>query len=317
MTARLVCRKFEDATHITRATDPMMPDPADNQALKQDVTALEQKRQILEQIVDITRAIESMQESLNAVLVMGVASKELPEEALKLYSSISGSLRNLPINRVKEYHANLELIVRKQLNTILNYSGIDFSSDEEVEFITLSSDDDAQSPVEMLNAFKRTAQTAVSLRVLLRKRGVQTPGSALPASADILKQHLSHLDKQESQQRGRIKNQIEGMREDILRMIDNPSYPDAMKAMLHDVAGNLDKDLLLLERGFPVDRLSFVAESETIQVTDPAEREVEEITIEGVAPADELVSQSGFSNAAMRWLNSPWDVSWEDVQQKG
>ena len=156
-----------------------------NQALKQDVAGLEQKRQILEQIGDSTRAIESMQESLNAVLVMGVASKDLPEDALKLYSALSGSMRNLPVNKIKEYYGNLEILVKKQLNRVLNYSGVDFEDDDQVEFITLSSESDEQSPVELLEAFKRTAQTAVSLRVLLRKRGVQTPGSALPATTGV------------------------------------------------------------------------------------------------------------------------------------
>jgi hypothetical protein len=294
----------------------MMQASAESQALKLDISALEWKRQMLEQIVDITRAIECMQESLNAVLVMGVASTDLPEEALQLYSSIS-SMRNLPVNRLKEYHANLEIIVKKQLNRILNYSGIDFSDDDQVEFITLSSAPDAQSPVELLHAFKRTAQTAVSLRVLLRKRGVPTAGSVLPATTEVLKERLSYLNQEEKVQRGRIKSQIEEMQADLVCMIDNPNYPEAMKAMFRDVVGNLDKDLQLLARGVAVDRLSFVAETEAIEVGDMQEAVIEEITIEAVAPAEEVSAKSGFSETAIRWLNSPWDVSWDELQRQG
>jgi DNA-binding FrmR family transcriptional regulator len=286
-----------------------------NQALKQDVAGLEKKRQILEQIVAITRAIESMQESLNAVLVMGVASKDLPEDALKLYSSLCGSMRNLPVNRIKAYYANLEILVKKQLNRVLNYSGIDFNDDDQVEFITLSSESHEQSPVELLDAFKRTAQTAVSLRVLLRKRGVQTPGSVLPANAKTLKQHLSHLEAHEQVQRRRIKEKIEEMKEDVTRMIDNPACPEGMKTMLRDVVGNLDQDLQLLQRGAPVDRLSFVAETEEIVGTDTGEMVVEEITVEEI-PAVDAPDKGGFSETAIRWLNSPWDVSWDDAKEK-
>ncbi|MCU7808400.1 MAG: hypothetical protein KZQ73_11110, partial [Candidatus Thiodiazotropha sp. (ex Semelilucina semeliformis)] len=221
----------------------------DNAELKNDVSIIEQKRQILEKVVDITRAIESMQESLNAVLVLGVESKDLPEDALSLYSSLSGSLRNLPVNKVKEYYSNLEILVKKQLNKILGYSGVDFSESDDVEFITLSSDSDEEDPLELLGSFKRTAQTAVSLRVLLRKRGVQTPGSAIPVTPEVIKQHLSHLDEQENTQRGRIKTKIEEMKQEIGRMIDNPVYPDAMKSMLKDVVDNLDKDLVQLASG--------------------------------------------------------------------
>jgi hypothetical protein len=276
---RLVCGEVAPETISVRATYSIMPASTQNQDLKQDVSALERKRRTLEQIGDIIRAIETMQESLNAVLVMGVASKDLPEEALDFSSSLSRSRSNLPINRIKDYYANLEIIVKKQLNRILNYSDIDFSSDEDVEFITLSSEADAQSPVELLHAFKRTAQTAVSLRVLLCKRGVATPASVLPATAEVLQQHLTHLNQQEEIQRGRIKHQIKEMQADIVRMIENPGCPDAMKVMLRDMAGNLDKDLQLLVRGERMDRLSFVAGTEEILAADTESILVEEITL--------------------------------------
>jgi hypothetical protein len=189
-----------------------------------------------------------------------------------------------PIGKIREYHANLELIVGKQLNRILGYSGIDFSADEQVGFITLSSKSDAQSPVQLLNAFKRTAQTAVSLRVLLHKRGIQTPGSALTVSSEVLKRHLIHLNQQERLQRGRIRTGIEEMKDDVLNMMDNPDYADATRAMLRDAAGNLERDLQLLEHGAPVGCLSFVAETQDIQLSD---REM--MTADGKAIVEEIL----------------------------
>jgi hypothetical protein len=288
-----------------------MPSQIDSADMKRDVSGLEQKRRMLEQIVDITKAIESLQESLNAVLVMGVASKDLPEDALKLYGALSNSLRNLPIKKIREYYDNLEIIIGKQVNRIMNYASVDFSADDEIEFITLSSEDDAQSPLELLEAFKRTAQTAVSLRVLLRKRGVPTPGSPLPISAQMIKDQLQHLEAQEQQQREKIKTKIEEIKQDVQGMIDNPAYPDGMKCMLREVVGNLERDLAQLARGAPVERLSFVTE---IVVNETESVEVEEITIEAVvAPPSE--NASSFSRSAARWLNSPWEVSWSEVQK--
>jgi len=291
-----------------------MASPIDSADMQRDVSCLEKKRQILEQIVDITRAIEDLQESLNAVLVLGVDSKDLPEDALKLYGALSDRLRILPIRKIQEYYSNLEIIIRKQVNRIMNYASADFSADDEIEFITLSSDEDAQNPLEMLEAFKRTAQTAVSLRVLLRKRGVPTPGSPVQVPAQIIKQQLLHLETQERQQREKIKTKIEEMKQDIQGMIDNPAYPDVMKGMLREVVGNLDRDLGQLARGAPVDRLSFVRETEEIVVSEAETIEVEEISIEAVA-SPQLESNSSFSRKAARWLNSPWDVSWKEVQK--
>lgn len=220
-----------------------MPSQIDNADMQHDVSGLEQKRRMLEKIVDITRAIESLQESLSAVLVLSVASKNLPEDALKLYGSLSNSLRNLPIEEIREYYDNLEIIIRKQVNRIMNYAAADFAADDEIEFITLSSEGDAQSPLELLEAFKRTAQTAVSLRFLLRKRGVPTPGSAVPVSTQMIKQQLRQLETHEGLLREKIETNLEEMQQDVQRMIHNPAYPDAMKGMLREVVGNLERDL--------------------------------------------------------------------------
>ncbi|MEJ2591049.1 MAG: hypothetical protein P8178_06575 [Candidatus Thiodiazotropha sp.] len=292
----------------------MQPLPPDDE-LKNDISRIEQKRQLLERIVDITHAIENMQASLNAVLVLGVASKDLPADALNLYSSLSASLCNLPVKQIERYYDNLEILIRKQLNRILEYAGLDFPEDDGVEFITLSSTRDGVDPLELLDAFKRTAQTAVSLRVLLRKRGVATPGAAIPVSPQVIRQQLVRLEEQEQIQRTRIKHKIVEMQEDVRRMIDNPAYPAGMQAMLREVVGNLQQDLDQLARGAPVDRLSFVAEMQEIVPVEAQAVEMEEITIE--APAPVSAETSGFSGKAMRWLNSPWDVGWDDLQEEG
>ncbi|MCU7932418.1 MAG: hypothetical protein KZQ90_16575 [Candidatus Thiodiazotropha sp. (ex Codakia rugifera)] len=283
---------------------------SDNETMQADISALESKRLILQQIVDITKAMESMQESLNAVLVLGVASKDMPEDALNLYSSLSDSLRNLPVNKIKLYFNNLESIIKSQLEKILHYSGLDYSSNDDIEFISLSSDEGGDNPLDLLDEFKRTAQTAVSLRVLLRKRGVATPGSPIPVSPAIIKQQLSHLEDQEQQQRGKVREKIQEMKSDVETMLDNPSYPDGMKQILKGVIANLEQDTKLLASGASLCRLSFVAESEEIINVEDVQPDIEVVEIGSVA--EENLDRS-FSDAASRWLNSPWDVSWSDV----
>jgi hypothetical protein len=282
-----------------------------NQTMQNDIAKLEGKRKILQQIVEITNALESMQESLNAVLVLGVASKDLPEDALNLYSSLSDSLRNLPIKQVQLYYANLETLIKSQLETILHYSGLDYSRDENIEFISLSSGDeeDTTSPFNMLDEFKRTAQTAVSMRVLLRKRGVPTPGATIPVSPEVIKKQLVDLDNQEKQQRQKAEKKIDEMKADVTNMLDNPQYPEGMKEVLKGVISNLDQDKKLLQSGASLSKLSFVAEAEEIV-------DVEGIAVEQsieITAVAEPVENSGFSERASRWLNSPWDVSWKDT----
>jgi hypothetical protein len=288
----------------------------DNNALKADISSLESKREILKQIVDITKAIENMQESLNAVLVLGVDSKDIPEDALNLYTSLSGTMRNLPVSRIKEYFNNLELIIKGQLDKILRYSGLDYSNDQAIEFISLSSDESETNPFDLLDEFKRTAQTAVSLRVLLRKRGVATSGAPVPVSPSIIKSQLRHLETQETQQRAKAKGKILEMRDDVKAMLENPNYPDAMKQMLKGVVVNLERDIKLLEKGASLNKLSFIMESEDVLSAQSADIVLEEIEAIEIGDVAGEPAEMSFSDAASRWLNSPWDVSWGDITTK-
>ena len=203
------------------------------------------------------------------------------------------------------------MLIKSQLDKILRYSGLDYSKDENIEFISLSSDDEetTASPLNMLDEFKRTAQTAVSMRVLLRKRGVATPGATIPVSPEVIKKQLVDLDNQETQQRKQAEEKIDEMKADVQGMLDNPDYPDGMKEILKGVVSNLEQDKKLLMAGASLSKLSFVAEAE--EIVDVEDVEVEE-TIEITAVA-EPAEGSGFSERASRWLNSPWDVSWKDT----
>lgn len=279
-------------------------------ALQEDISAIEEKRRVLEQIVDITKAIEHMQDSLESVLILGASSKAMPEGALNLYSALSDNLRSLPVNKIKEYLDNLGIIIKNQLEKILQYSGIDFSSDEAIEILYFSSDASEEKPVVLLEEFKKTAQTAVSLRVLLKKRGVATPGSPLPVPQDVIHKQMEQLDAQEQQQRVKIKSKIVEMKDDIVKMIENQDYPDSMRQILLGVQDNLEKDLNNIESGGKLRNLSFVTDAQELTGIQGPPQE------EGKAQLHTKQKEDiGLYEVASRWLNSPWDVTWKDIKE--
>lgn len=278
--------------------------------LQQDIAAIEDKRRILEQMVNIAQAIEHLQVSLESVLILGAPSSDLPEEALNLYSSISDSLRNLPVNKIKEYLKNLEAIIRRQLEQILHFSGTDLTADDSVELLFLSSDGSDQTPLEMLEEFKRTAQTAISLRVLLRRRGVASAGSPLPVARETIEQQIALLEVEEKKQRRNVRQKVSEMKDEIAKMIENPAYPEGLKEILKGVRRNLEKDLNSIDKGHKLSSLSFVTDAG--EITD-----IQEVSCDESASADAAQEQErSLSESARLWLNTPWDVSWEDVRQR-
>lgn len=293
-----------------------MTETPDKTTLRNDIANIEEKRQVLEQIVTITRAIEHMQEGLNSVLVLGVSSADMPQEALHLYSTVSDNLRSLPITKIKEYLRNLEKLVKAQLEKILRFAGVDFNAESSADLLQAADANTQKTPLQLLEDFKRTAQTTVSLRVLLRKRGVATAGSVLPVSKKLIREQMEYLQVQETQQRRKAKLKIVEMQEDIARMIDNPAYPDAMKQMLAEVQHNLRLDVQALAAGAPLGSLSFVADADELTGLGQAREDMEIEEIEA-APAPGAEREVGFSEAASRWLNSPWDVSWDKIKHQG
>lgn len=281
--------------------------------IKDDISHIEKKRVILEQIVCITNAIEEMQDSLNSVLILGLPSTELPKEALALYDSLSGNMQNQPANKIKDYLQSLEIIINSQLEKILQLSGMDFDSDETVEILFISSDDSEESLLDLLSDFKRTSQTAVSLRVLLKKRGISTSGAVLAVPQEVINRQLKHLEEEEKQQREQMKAQVVEMQNDLERMIDNPNYPEAMKAMLIETKENLQNDLVNIDKGKKLELLSFV--SGTQELTDLDYEEVEIKAPDDSNGQNAPKNKSNLYELTHSWLNSSWDVSWQDVKK--
>ncbi|MCW8907895.1 MAG: hypothetical protein OQL28_11655, partial [Sedimenticola sp.] len=233
-----------------------------------------------------------------------------PEEAYQLYRSLSDSIRNLPTHKIRDYLANMELIIQSQLEKILGYSGIECSDGATVESVFMAGDGVDENPLDLLEEFKRTAQTAVSLKVLLKQRGVGTEGLVLPVPQEAIRQQLRHLDEQEQQQRVRAREKITEMKQDIDGMLQNRAYPEAMKAMLKDVQRNLDRDLKRIDSGGSLAGLSFIADAESVTALEAPE----EVVLEAPS-ADDEADTPGFSEMASRWLNTPWDTTWEDIKK--
>lgn len=282
----------------------------DDPGIKQDIANLEQKKLLLKQVIDVARALETMNEGLDSVLNLEVHSKDMPQGALDLFGTISEHIKSLPTARIQEYQANLERLVQGQLQQILAFAGIDFARDDAIELLTLSTEDQPRTALDLLTEFKRTAQTTLSLRVLLRKRGVQTAGTRLSVPRATLEAQVERLQAEEARQRVRVDEKIVDMQSDVERMIANPAYPDGMKQLLGEVLDGLRHDRERLRAGAPLASLDFIAGTEEI-VAAP----VEELTAPApaVQQADDPAPRS-FTDRASRWLNSPWDVSWEDLR---
>lgn len=314
------------------------------------IDVMKEKQELLKQVVNITRAIEKMRESLEAVVVLGQSSASLPKTILTFHRALSIKTERQPTDSIKRYLKRLEDITREGLCEILQYAHIDLDIPhwEEQHFVEMQLPERIQG---MIREFQRRAMTAVSLKVLLHRRGIDTPGATIPVPLGHIRKQVATLQMKEHRQRELVKHQISEIQEDVRRMLDSEQYSEEMNAMLRNVSEGLAQDLQAIMAGGRLGNLHFsfervveageaghmepAATSGTSAILHNAGRQIE--TGKGVrrkAPTSTVLtvlnfvnSEDGSSRCAGKarmgffrrlrlWCNTPWWISWRRLGQE-
>lgn len=284
------------------------------------IDILNEKQGLLKQVVGITRAIEKMREALEAMVILGASSAHLPREMLTFYRALSIKTERQPTDNIKRYLLRLEDITRQGLSEILQVTHVD------PERLDFEEQDAGQSLLServhgMIREFQRRAKTAVSLKVLLRRRGIDTPGATLPVPLSQIREQLVRLEIKERRQRELVKCQISEIHADIQRMLDSEQYPEQMKSVLRGVLQGLERDLQVITAGGRLEDLRFsfeqVETGERIPVAPETESsETPEQSDSKEEPPAIGVKRMGFFRHLWLWLNTPWAVTWEALKEK-
>ena len=311
------------------------------------IDIMNEKRALLKQIVKITRAIEKMRESLEAVVVLGQPSSNLSKAMLTFHRALSIKTERQPTDSIKRYLIRLEEITRESLSEILRLAHVGFDMSEwekqPAEQTQLS-----EHVREVIREFQRRAMTAVSLKVLLHRRGVYTPGATIPVPIDRIQKQVFELQVKEQSQRNLLKRQITEIRADIQRILANNEYSDEMVSLLRNVFDGLEQDLRVINAGgrlgnlhFSFERIEAGEEVRLEPVAKPTPVTTPSDIGKPVATGDSMqrkVSPSlshpvlslvdtetrivhaakgrmGFFRRLWLWLNTPWWISWKKLDQ--
>jgi hypothetical protein len=283
------------------------------------IDLLNEKRGLLKQVVGITRAIEKMREALEAMVILGESSANLPREILTFYRALSIKTERQPTDSIKRYLMRLEDITRQGLSEILQFAHVDH---DPLDLEEARADQRLLSArvQGMIREFQRRAKTAVSLKVLLRRRGIDTPGATLPVPLTRIREQLAKLEIKERRQRELVRARISEIHADIQRMFDNEQYSEEMKSVLRGVLRGLERDLQAIAAGGRLEDLSFsfeqietgerirvAAEEESAKAPDPSDSKKE--------PPAAGVKRMGFFRHLWLWLNTPWAVTWGTLKK--
>ncbi len=200
-----------------------------------EIKALEGKRDALEQAVKIALNIEHLHKSLEATLLMGQASADIPKEALATFEKLESSTQGMPLAKLKQTLTSLERAIRSKLDQILKIAEMDNDA------LIASDSGDVHA---LLNNYRKQAQTAVALRVLLHSRGEATDATELHVPTEQIRAKLTVVAQKERAYRKVIKTEMVTMITETERMLTNPGISDSMREFLiasnDDLQNNLD-----------------------------------------------------------------------------
>jgi hypothetical protein len=274
----------------------------------------------------ITRATERMQDSLKSVLILGQPSTSIPEGMLKYYHILSNKVKQKPTEKVRWYLNKLEELIKSNLQGIIKLTLQEQDAPDTGQSSEQEADDYSDEAMTLLSEFKRQSQTAVALKILLQQRGIYTSGTVIKASVQQIEGHIKRLEKREEIQRKKLQAHIAEMHVDLNVMLKSDKYSDDMKRVFRKVIVDLESDKQAIERGGRINDLQLSFEMvetgvernnspEEVQqkVVDETEEYLEEIDQNGTT--DKESDKRGFFRTLLKWLNTPWKVSWSDVRK--
>jgi hypothetical protein len=289
----------------------------------EQLQAIEHKRRALEAVVRIARSIEKFEQSLQAVLLLKGSSLQIPKAVLKTFRNLENQFEGRSNTEIEQAIKGLEHLLQHDLAQIFEITRAD-------EKMVLSASrapgaDYSQQEMDeighLLDVFRRRAQTAVHLRVMLRERGIQTAPLSFGVDDDDIQIHINVLMAEEAVCRSRILAGIEEVCADISAILGSQELPEGIQHSLEETRQGLESNMALLKSGRKIEDIPFQFEeismagsvngvAETAAETAPAG----DIEREPVQPPPDANRANGFFRSLYLWLTTPWGTGWKAIR---
>jgi adenylate kinase family enzyme len=281
------------------------------------------KRDTLQRVVKITHALERLLHGLQAVLLSGQPAARISKHALRAYEKLSEKTLILPTNQLQLRLQRLDEHVLGILERILEISGIEHDLLEQYlvsPHKAVRSDDSRID--QLIDDFKRSAQTAVALRVLLRERGVFSPPLDFNVPEPVITRQITELAQREKQCRKEIENNIQEIMRSTRRIIDDKNSSDEVKSIAETILANLQHNLKHIRAGKSIEQMPMMIEmielgdatptaSQAIPPLEPANQQMREQSVAGSGKMN--VKKRKFFPRLLRYMTTPISVKWEDL----
>lgn len=285
-----------------------------------------EQRATLEKVVKISLAISHLQNGLESMLTLGQNASKLPSEHIKAFDVITNSIKHLPTDKLKSSISHLDSYINKALHGVMDMvaQGEEWLREDAIDAKKI--DNIHKDIHSLLNTFRRKSQTAVVVRLLLRKRGFNTNSFTLPIPESVITDKIAELEDKEKYCRQRIGKEIDIMEAYIDDLLQTEGLPASTFDTMQDVKASLHRNRQHLLAGKPIEELPIVFEivemgddskiydlgSDALNEEHPAQAGA---VTEAVTMAGHTGKRHSFISRLKIWLTSPVNVRWKDIDK--
>ncbi len=310
--------------------------------LSEKLFVIEQKKRLLQSVFRFSQMINRLLESVEAIGSLSASSFQLPPKIASFYRGIYGRYKHDPSARIEHNLFEIEKRVQQDFDAIIRLSKIN-----EVDFQSLywqaEKSNDKPKFWHVVDIFKRRLQTGVSLRLILRERGISHKKLEMNISEEFLEEKIEKLEIKEKTCIQNIKLQMNSLVDDIDLIFTAIDVENEGHQSLVVMRKGLITNLAHLNAGKSIEHLPY--EFEIVVEQDDELSETDDVEEIPSASADSFViicnqvaqnldeikdskladdknklllenpKPKGFFAKLWQWLNSPAGVSWTNLKK--
>ena len=287
--------------------------------ISDELVALEKKKSALEKVMKIARAVEQLRYGLEAVVLLGKPTGSISQQAMHIFEALNEKIRIQPTQKIQETIKKLDAVIGNNLNAILELARPENEADLHEQ---CASDHDLAAHIDkLIQDYRKSAQTAVALRVVLRERGETIAPLKWSVNADSIRSQITQLNKRENHYRTKVKSEIVTLQHDALIVANNENLPQTTRDSAAHMHHMLQKDLDHLNAGKDIASMPFFVEVVELKDSEPggAKQAQNPKTSEPTIPEKTQVvdkNKSGFVRKLWRWSTTPPSVTWKDIEEQ-
>lgn len=287
---------------------------------------LHERRTALERAVRIAASIERMHHGLQAAMLMGKAAASIPQKMIDSLDRLDDTVKLMPSTKLKVILSHLEKEVQKRFSMIMELAKLDEAKLIDAEF------EPGEDIEKVLLTYRKKAQTAVAVKVLLHTRGEITKPMPLPVPVEDIRQQLGELNEREQNCRKEVRDEIVVLIKETDNILTRTDLPEGMREIIVATRQDFTLNLKHLDAGGTVITMpvgleivsmgdEYAAEPKAELQTPTAQEPAAEETPAAIQDASTTAPKKkgrrpGMIHKLRRWVTTPFDVTWKDIEQE-